>query len=67
MASISRRTVLDAAGVALILAALPHAIHRIVQTGDPTYSPSVSFKIFWPASQGRGDCASSFNQSLQCC
>ena len=35
MASISRRRVLDAVVVAVILAALPSAIHRIVQTGDP--------------------------------
>ena len=35
MASIFRTTVLDAVVVAVILAALPSAIHRIVQTGDP--------------------------------
>jgi hypothetical protein len=35
MASISCNTVLDAVVVAVILAALPHAIHRIVQTGAP--------------------------------
>lgn len=34
MATISRRTVLDAVVAAVILAALPHAIQRIVQTGD---------------------------------
>ena len=35
MVSISRRSVLDAVVIALLLAALPRAIYKIIHTGDP--------------------------------
>jgi hypothetical protein len=35
MASISRSTILQAVVIAILLAAVPGAIHRLIQTGDP--------------------------------
>jgi hypothetical protein len=54
VASISRRTVLDAVVVAVILAALPHAIHRIVQTGDPYLFTERFFHDVWARLSGPG-------------